>query len=219
MKILTLLFALLWVALVSAEADTTLDRRLSVITSNWTRMSAEALSAPQNRDLFDEMKRRLLLKSEWEFAHNEYVGPLIKIGDDEILQRFVLHDEEYRNEDLLVRSQQPKIIALIGENLNRNEDLKGRRIGEDVLVLPKSVYSAGIIRSLIIACPVFSPDLKAWAHSIYGRPALMFKHPNDMAAMVRWWNENKELVRAGQYKSVKPPSRVTADNPAVTPHR
>lgn len=134
---------------------------------------------------------------------------LAKLGDPEELNSLLdvvkwrsIYDPEYQPAfEKLVTAGRPEVLVELAplmfvDDANTVDPKYG--VGGDLSPpRAKSVSSTGSMIGIIRKSPAFSPETRAWAKN----------HPVDergRAAVRRWWKENEEYFKAGNYKAVKP---------------
>jgi hypothetical protein len=186
------------------------ERKVTAIQSNWRAVTPEILLSPDNAEAIPVLR---------EIAKHSHDVPsrilLLNINDPEIIQLCLAG---YRTErpgtrrsatGYLERSTNAKIIALIGDDLDRAESSEPKWF-EDTAMLPLSVAAAGVIQGIIANSPSFQQDLKTWVKSVPLAPE------ESRQAMRLFWAQNKDLLVAAQYDLVRPPANnlLTALGPA-----
>lgn len=140
---------------------------------------------------------------------------LAKLGDPEELNRLLAIAKEKPIDDpeyllapgpslsvvgQLIDSGRPEIMIELAPLMFLDEEDAVKKFNERVSVtrlIPKSISSTGAMLGIMQKSPAFSAETRAWA----------MKHPFDersRAAVRRWWKENEEYFKAGDYKAVKP---------------
>ena len=154
------------------------------------------------------------VKQAWSHAktNSDYPNPeqyepfLVAVGDlqmiDGLIGRFLKYSRERY---ALSVSGNPIVIARMGENLLGDNRL--RQGSDDAPGLGIADGTWNICRSIILAAPEFSSELKAWAQiapetmGYDGDDGL----PNEHIMVIReWWKLNRAAFQAGEFGQVKP---------------
>ena len=200
------LFLLVTAALICRAQD--INAPPNPLTLEWAidnprLVTREMLKDPKNAQVLAELKERALKTHQ-----SDSVLPLLKLGDPDVMQDSVFlyqkRDLRYHTDEAFENANNPNIISLIGENLNKQESVSNYTLHGDILLNPISVQTSWIIKKIILSCPDFSTEMHNWAKALPdGDDALR-------QVMRVWWNRNKTLLEAKQYGQVKPPKEIPA---------
>jgi hypothetical protein len=186
--------------------------RFNAALKNLDALTPEVLQNPANKDWVEELKKHAL--------SNDFIGTVqfVNMGDPDVIESCM---KEFRADDirrwritnLLMMCSQPKVIVVIGEELNWNESPKPKR-DDDMRIYPASVEATWIIGGIIQNSPAFDENVKRWV-----KKWEYYDEDNGIkrTIMRMWWAENKELLKAERYAEVKPPSGRQPDLPGPTP--
>lgn len=184
----------------ACASDQTIRPTIDWALNHPEKMTPEVLKDPDNAALLNELRNHALSKPTMDA-----VVPLLNAGDSEVTRdcvlRFQSRSARYYPERALMRSNNPCIISLIGDNLDLNELSTGSELHGDLLVKPLSVSTAIIIKRIILQSSAFSPAVETWAKNL---PSTL-TDAEFRQQMKAWWNQNKILIKAKQYGEVQPP--------------
>ncbi len=139
-------------------------------------------------------------------SFRDYEPLLVAAGDMETIDLLIgRYLKERREFYALSVSGNPTVIVKMGEHILGDNTL--RDISGDNPPLGTADGTWRICRSIILAAPEFSSELKAWAEIA---PETMGwdredKLPNEHMSVIRqWWNLNRAAFQAGEFAEVKP---------------
>lgn len=137
----------------------------------------------------------------------DYEPLLVAAGDMETIDLLIgRYLKASREIHALSVSGNPTVIVKMGEHILGDNTLRALP-GEDNPALGTADGTWRICRSIILAAPEFSSELKAWAEIA---PETMGwdgedKLPNEHISVIRqWWNLNRAAFQAGEFAEVKP---------------
>lgn len=186
------------------DADA-VEKKVNTILGARKKIAPEILKLPENRLVVERLRE--LGRPARGVGRARIL--LVDIGDAETIDIIL---KEYRGENSWSRtnalavmkgSSQPKIIAAIGDDLNREESVK-TKVYDDVGMEPQSVEAMQTIKAIIFNSSAFSDDVRHWATELK-RHGYVRKEEQRNSLRV-WWAENKDLLKAERYGEVKPPS-------------
>lgn len=135
---------------------------------------------------------------------------LMGLGDDEtttkILSLWWTAENGFiwkRQLKMITDTQQPHLIPWLIYDLNRDELATNGMRGDEFAGPPRSVFAAIAILKLCDS-PPFSADVREWAQNL-SKTLDNGKYEAKRAVVRKWWEENKQLFKEGQYREVRPP--------------
>lgn len=128
---------------------------------NPDKITPEFLKKPENAELRAKLKERALSKPTMDA-----VVPFLNLGDPDVtrdcIRRYRSRSVSYFPDQALAKSNNPDIIPLIGEDLNRKESADAVELhGEDIMLQPLSVSAGTIIRAIILQSSSFPPAVQS----------------------------------------------------------
>jgi hypothetical protein len=193
-------------------------------------ISAVRLCLAQNRPIDDLLmslhnaSRDELIAKVKSITANERIqalrelrrGPETRWGSPPAYLLSYLGDDDQRQRDIkrflqirffypeLVDVGDPKVIVEVAPHLFREEKYQPVLMGH-TLNEPLSYASAGLIIMNIRQSSIYSDEVLDWARS---------RNPYDLVPlrgeMRKWWQDNKQYYKRGEYKSVRPGREITA---------
>jgi hypothetical protein len=93
----------------------------------------------------------------------------------------------------------PKALQRLAPEMQKDEPLEYIAQGDSRVYVPKPYGAAGLMLRIVANSPAFEDDTRKWAKANEGLV------PDELLVVARqWWKENEGLIKAGDYKSVKP---------------
>jgi hypothetical protein len=175
------------------------------LSRNWRTITPDVLRDPANAEAIQ------CLRLEAKEPHRSFARlPLLRMRDPEFTAQCI---SDFRTRGYPTRgnaaqqlkaSANPEVIALIADDLFRDESTATFFVTPEFRERPISVYAGDIIRAIIADVPEFSPAMKSWA-------ALLSRQPHERRDAVReemrrWWSDNRSALKAKNYEAVKPPT-------------
>lgn len=173
------------------------EAKLRGALGNFQALTPETLRDPANADLLEEL-RSLATNTDLTAAR----VPLIKLGDETVIRSCLkMLDSEERNSAIaqLVMAANPKVIALLESDLNREENPEKIRVSHDVWRSPVSMNAALIVKRIVLKSPAFSAEVKEWARALPSFSAGL------RVGIRAWWETNKAALLREDYGAVVPP--------------
>lgn len=172
-----------------------MEARVRAAFDNVQAMTPEVLRDPSNADLIAEL-RTMAMQSNATLA----TVLMIRYGDDAVIQDCVsrLPSERRRPMRQLIMAGNPRAIAFLAADFNRQESADGFFVGDQLRFGP-SMNAASVVRQIVMESSVFSPDVRQWAK---GLPPLL---PGMRDGIRAWWAKNQAALLAEDYAAVVPP--------------
>src|ERR1043165_2502864 len=194
--IIVLAFAASGPSPTSAEAPEHIQQKVDSLTRNWRMVTPEVLRDPANSEALE----RLRIEAKHPHRTDARV-PLLRIGDTEVVRQCL---EEFHTKSSgrrqvarqLELSGNPELIAILANDLFRDESTVSTLVSPEFLERPISVYAADAILGIIKASSQFSVATKAWAASLEHQPSA--EREGVRVAMRKWWLQNKRSLIAGK---------------------
>ncbi len=186
-----------------AETATELARRWM---SDPPRSEEIALTPVESRaELITEIKRNV----KHDFLVRTAQRILIELGDRETAEKLVAQAQStdvslgvsYRALEVFEGTTQPWVVPMLEPVLMRNEPItRDIYTYEDIERPPRSLMAAICIQKIMEKSPVFSQDMRGWAHGM----AELLPHEKMRNVTRQWWLQNKEAFARKDYATVKP---------------
>jgi hypothetical protein len=178
--------------------------RADALMRNWRTVTVDIIKDPANA----EALQRLRVEAKAPHRDDARV-PLLRIGDPEVITQCMT---EFRTKKSgrrdaarqLKLSANPAVIALVADDLFRDESTEAEWITPEFRERPVSVYAGDIICEIIRSSSEFSGATKQWAVSLSKQPYQ--RREAVRYEMRRWWTENRDSLQAKRYHEVKPPT-------------
>ena len=188
----------------AGRSEDEVRQKAETLSHNWRTVKPDMLRDPANAEAIQR------LRAEAQEPHRFYARmPLLRMRDPEMTALCI---SEFRTEQYPTRgnaaqqlkmSGNPAAVSLIADDLLRDESTATVYVTPEFPLRPRSVYAGDIIRAIIADSLEFNAATKQWAASLSQR-----SHTERDAVreeMRKWWLENRDLIRAGNYQQVKPP--------------
>lgn len=156
------------------------------------------------------------LKQEWMDASGgsatwrkkDFEPYLAAVGDIETIDMLIGRFQKTgRDINALRISGNPAVITRMGEHLLGDNSLRDKNPGNDSPPMGIADGTWKICRSILLAAPEFSSELKAWAE--ISTESVGWSEPDGLpnehlSAIRQWWNQNRAAFQAGEFSKVKP---------------
>lgn len=142
---------------------------------------------------------------EREKRPDRFLTALINLGDTNAMLKAMelrgtseLFAVRVMGNTLQQSCDQPQFISFLASDLLIDEPSRVRRVHGDIVLEPRSVDAAKIMRQIIVRSSGFPASVRAWADQLDYRNREHIRY-----AMRKWWAKNSAYVADGQYSKTE----------------
>lgn len=147
-----------------------------------------------------------------EYRAREANRALVLLSDPEMIESLLrkfseipISDLDRETGELLLLISDPKALQQLAPEMEKEEPLEYFERDHFASYVPKSYTAAKFMLRIVANSSAFEGNTRKWAADNE-----WLGHTDRMVVLRPWWKENKALIEAGDYKSVKPGEQLMA---------